>query len=263
MGPEIYHAVLLVFSFVLGACLGSFYNVIIHRLPAGESIVHPGSKCPKCSTPIAFYDNIPLVSYLLLRGRCRSCHNRISVRYPLVEALTGGLVLALFVRYGLHIQFLIELLLVSVLILISFIDLDTYTIPDILSLSGIVAGFALSFFSARLTWLESFLGIAVGGGSLYLIAYLYQRIRHQDGLGGGDIKLLGMIGAFVGVPGVVFTVLLASLVGSLTGLALMARSRKGLSTMVPFGPFLAFGAVCYLFWGDAFFLWYLSQFAET
>ena len=263
MGPEIFQAVLLVFSFILGACLGSFYNVIIHRLPAGESIIHPGSRCPRCRTPIAFYDNIPLVSYLLLLGKCRTCHARISIRYPFVEALTGVMALALFARYGLHVQFFIEFFLVSVLILISFIDLDTYTIPDVLSVSGIVAGFVLSFFSVRLSWLDSFLGVAVGGGLLYLVAYFYQRIRRQDGLGGGDIKLLAMIGAFVGVPGVVFTVLLASVVGSLTGFALMARSRKGLSTMVPFGPFLAFGAVCYLFLGDAFFLWYLSQFAES
>lgn len=263
MGPEIFQGVLEVFIFVLGACLGSFFNVVIYRLPAGKSIVHPGSKCPECATPIAFYDNIPLVSYLLLRGRCRICHTRISFRYPLVEALTGTMGLALFARYGLHFQFCIEFFFVSVLILISFIDLDTYTIPDVLSIPGVAAGFMLSFFSMRLTWLDSLLGIAVGGGLLYLVAYLYMRIRHQDGLGGGDIKLLGMIGAFVGVSGVVFTVLLASLVGSLTGLALMARSRKGLSTMLPFGPFLAFGAVCYLFWGNAFFLWYLSRFAES
>jgi leader peptidase (prepilin peptidase) / N-methyltransferase len=263
MSPEIFHAVLRTFSFMVGACLGSFFNVVIHRLPAKESLAYPGSRCPRCRHAIAFYDNIPVLSYFLLRGKCRHCRSPISFRYPLVEALTGAMSLLLYNRYGLHAQFLIEFSFVAVLIVIAFIDFDTYTIPDVLSLPGIVAGLGLSFFSVRVTWIDSLLGTLLGGGCLYIIAYGYQRLRHQEGLGGGDIKLLGMIGAFVGLPGVVFTVLLASLVGSATGLFLMARSRKGLSTMVPFGPFLAFGAVCYLFWGADFFRWYLNEFAGS
>jgi len=263
MSPDAFQAVLQTFSFMVGACLGSFFNVVIHRLPAKESLVHPGSRCPNCRHTIAFYDNIPVLSYLLLRGKCRHCRSPISFRYPLVETLTGAMALLLYNRYGLHVQFLIEFSFVAILILIAFIDLDTYTIPNVLSLPGIVAGLGLSFFSLRVTWIDSLLGILIGGGCLYLLAYCYQRLRHQEGLGGGDIKLLGMIGAFVGLPGVVFTLLLASLVGSATGLFLMAHSQKGLSTMVPFGPFLAFGAVCYLFWGEDFFRWYMNEFAGS
>ena len=248
--------------FMMACCMGSFFNVVIHRLPAGESIVRPGSHCPRCSRPIAFYDNIPLLSYLILRGKCRTCQAPISFRYPMVEAATGLLALLLFRLYGLHFQFFIEFVLVSLLILITFIDLDTYTIPNVLSLSGIGAGLAFSFFSIRVTWWDALLGLALGGGFLYLIAIVYEYLRHQEGLGMGDVKLLGMIGTFVGWPGVVFTVFAASVVGTMVGVTVMWRSRKGLGTMLPFGPFLSFGAVCYLFWGEAFFRWYLGMFLE-
>lgn len=246
----------VVIVFVGGCCLGSLYNVVIHRLPKEESIIGPGSHCPRCGHPIPFYNNIPLVSYVLLRGKCRYCGERISPRYPLVEGLGGLLGLLLFLRYGWVPQFFIEFFFVSLLIVISFIDLDTYLIPDALSLSGMVAGFVLSFLSSRVMWLDSLLGILLGGGFFFLIAIGYQYLRHKDGLGGGDIKLLAMIGAFLGWPGVVFTVLAASLIGTVVGLAVMWRSRKGLGTMLPFGPFLASGALLYLFWGEAFFLWY-------
>lgn len=248
-----------IFVFFIGSCLGSFFNVVIHRLPLKESLVRPGSRCPQCREAIAFYDNIPILSYLVLRGQCRRCHARISIRYPLVEALTAVMALSLFNRYGLHPQFLIEFLFAALLILIAFIDLDTYIIPNALSLTGMAAGLALSFFTPRITWTDSLLGIVVGGGFLYAIAVAYQYFRRQEGMGGGDIKLLGMIGAFMGTPGVVFTILVASIVGTVVGLAVMRRSKDGLSTMVPFGPFLSFGAVCYLFWGQQFIQWYLQD----
>ncbi|HOV87580.1 MAG TPA: prepilin peptidase [Syntrophobacteraceae bacterium] len=257
--PNLHH-LLQSFAFVVGCCLGSFFNVIIHRLPGKGSIVHPGSHCPRCGHPIAFYDNIPLLSFLVLGGRCRHCRERISLRYPLVEVLTGVLTLVLFRTYGPLPQFFIETLFVYLLILIAFIDLDTYLIPDVLSLSGIVAGLALSFFTPRLSWVDSLLGILLGGGFLYLIAVGYQVLRHKEGMGGGDIKLLAMIGAFVGLPGVVFTVLAASVVGTAAGVWVMVRSRQGLSAMLPFGPFLSLGAVCHLFWGQTFFSWYLERF---
>jgi leader peptidase (prepilin peptidase)/N-methyltransferase len=248
--------------FVMACCIGSFFNVVIYRLPAEESIVRPGSHCPKCNRPLAFYENIPLLSYLVLRGKCRTCRAPISFRYPLVEAITGLLALLLFRMHGLHAQFLIEFVFVSLLVLITFIDLDTYTIPNVLSLSGIVAGLVFSFFSTRVTWLDALLGLALGGGFLYLIAIGYEYLRHQEGLGMGDVKLLGMIGTFVGWPGVVFTVFSASVVGTLAGMVVMWRSRKGLTAMIPFGPFLSLGAVCYLFWGELFFRWYLGLFLE-
>jgi leader peptidase (prepilin peptidase)/N-methyltransferase len=217
-------SLLQVFVFIVGCCLGSFYNVVIHRLPADQSLVRPGSHCPKCGHDIAFYDNVPILSFMALRGKCRYCQASISVRYPVVEALTGLLALFLFRAHGLHPQFLIEFLLVSLLV-ITFIDFDTYLIPDVLSLPGILAGFALSFFTPRINWLDSLLGIFIGGGFFYLIAIGYQFIRKQEGLGGGDIKLLAMIGAFVGLPGVVFTVLLSSLVGTMAGVFTMWRTR--------------------------------------
>lgn len=256
------HPALSVFQqfavFMVGCCLGSFYNVVIHRLPRKESIVQPGSHCPHCMQPIAAYNNIPLLSYLILRGRCAHCRSRISFRYPVVEAITGFLGLFLFRRYGWEPQFFIEFFMVSLLVLITFIDLDTLMIPDILSLTGIVAGLVCSFITPRISWIDSLLGILLGGGFFYLIAIGYQHFRHQEGLGGGDIKLLAMIGAFTGLAGALFTVLAASISGTLAGLFMMWRTRKGLTTMLPFGPFLSFGAVCYLFWGRQFFAWYLS-----
>jgi len=241
---------------LLGCCIGSFLNVVIYRLPKGFSIVRPASHCPQCRQSIAVYDNIPLLSYLLLRGRCRSCGAGISLRYPLVELATGVLALLLFRRYGWQLQFLVEFLFVCVLLVIFCIDLDTMLIPDVLSLPGIAIGLAASFVTPRLSWPESLLGIVLGGGLFYFIAVAYRRLRGQEGLGGGDVKLLAMIGAFIGWPGVVFTILTASVSGTLVGLVIMLRKREGLATMLPFGPFLALGAVCYLFWGQAFFSWY-------
>ncbi|NLI34214.1 MAG: prepilin peptidase [Deltaproteobacteria bacterium] len=249
-----------VFVFILGCCLGSFFNVVIYRLPAKLSIVQPGSHCPRCSRPIAFYDNIPLISYLILMGKCRHCRAPISFRYPTVEALTGTIALLLFQQYGFSMQLLGESIFVSLLILIAFIDLDTFTIPNILSLPGIAAGLAFSFLTPRLSWQDSLLGILLGGGFLYAVAVAYQFFRRQEGLGGGDIKLLAMIGAFLGSAGVLFTIMLASVVGAMAGIAVMRRTRAGLTAMVPFGPFLSLGAICYLVWGQSLVHWYVSEF---
>jgi leader peptidase (prepilin peptidase) / N-methyltransferase len=242
--------------FFLGCCLGSFLNVVIYRLPQALSIVSPGSHCPRCKHDVAPYDNIPLLSYLILRGRCRHCGAAISLRYPLIEALAGLLTLFLFRNHGWQAQFFIELLFTYSLLVIFFIDLDTMLIPDIISLSGIAIGLATSFFTPRLTWLDSLLGILLGGGFFYLIAIGYRWWRGQEGLGGGDIKLLAMIGAFLGCPGVVCTILAGSISGTIVGLIVMRRSRQGLTTMLPFGPFLALGALGYLFWGETFVTWY-------
>lgn len=255
------YSVQLTVVFVFGCVLGSFYNVVISRLPAGESIVWPGSRCPGCRHPIAFFDNIPLLSYVLLRGRCRHCQAGISVRYPLVEFLAGLLATLLFHMHGLSLQFLMDFFFTSLLLIIAFIDLDTFLIPDMLSLPGILVGFGFSLFSIRIAWSDSLLGIFLGGGLFCLIAAGYRYLRHQEGLGVGDIKLLGMIGAFLGWPGVVFTIFVSSLTGSLVGFIAMWRSGKGMSTMVPFGPFLSLGAVCYLFFGEGFFRWYWGYFS--
>ncbi len=253
-----YFTVMQAWMFIIGCCLGSFYNVVIHRLPKGESLVRPPSHCPGCDRPIAPYDNIPVVSYLLLRGKCRHCRVHISPRYPLVEALTGLVAMLLFRRYGFHPQLLVEFVFASILIIITFIDLDTYTIPDVFSLTGIGLGFLGSFLTARLSWTDSLLGVLLGGGLFWAIAAGYAWVRRREGLGGGDIKLLAMIGAFVGWSGVVFTILAASISGLAVGLVVMARSRQGLTAMIPFGPFLALGAISYIFWGQSFFQWYMG-----
>ncbi|MCE5333499.1 MAG: prepilin peptidase [Desulfobacteraceae bacterium] len=248
-----------IFALMLGCCLGSFYNVVIHRLPLGQSIVSPGSRCPGCGTAIAGYDNIPVLSYLLLRGRCRSCAAPISFRYPLIEVLTGLFALLFVRRYGLHPQAAIEFVFFSLLLIISCIDLDTYTIPHVLSMPGIALGFLLSFFTPRLAWTDSLLGIFLGGGLLYAIATLYGMIRRKEVMGGGDVVLLGMIGAFLGWPGVVFTVLVSSISGMVIALPVMYFTGKGMGAQIPYGPFLAFGAVCYIFWGQLLVHWYFTE----
>lgn len=248
-----------VFAFLLGCILGSFYNVVIYRLPRKESLVYPGSKCPACGNGIAAYDNIPIASYILLGGKCRHCRSSISARYPFVEAFTGLLAMLLFRRYGLHPQFGIEFLFLSLLFIIAMIDLDTGLIPDVLSLPGIVIGFLLSFFTPRLSWTDSLVGIFLGGGLLYLIAVLYALVRKKEGMGGGDIKLLGMIGAFVGWPGVAFTIFFSSISGMIIAIPLMWRKGKGLGSEIPYGPFLAFGAAFYIFCGQFIYDWYFTE----
>jgi leader peptidase (prepilin peptidase)/N-methyltransferase len=246
--------------FLFGCCMGSFFNVAIHRLPREESLVRPGSRCPSCGHAIAFYDNVPILSWLWLRGRCRRCKASISVRYPVVEGLTGLVTLALFLSQGWGVPFVVLLVFVYALIVIAFIDLDTYLIPDVLSLTGIAVGFLGSLVSPHLSWSDSLIGILFGGGILYLVAWAYRVIRHQDGMGGGDIKLLAMIGAFIGWAGVVFTLFAASIAGALVGVAVMLKTRQGMEARVPFGPVLALGALGYVLGGEALVGWYWGRF---
>ncbi len=244
--------------FVLGLCIGSFLNVCIYRLPLGKSLVTPGSSCPNCGSPIRFYDNIPLVSYLVLKGRCRTCQSPFSFRYPLVELMTGMLAVAVWLRFGWHAESLIFFFFSSCLLVITFIDIDHRIIPDVISLPGIAIGLAASFFARHLSWQNSLAGIAAGGGSLLAVAVAYRALTGKEGMGGGDIKLLAMIGAFTGWRGVLFTVFMASATGTLVGLILMARAGKNMKLAVPFGPFLALGAIAYLFFGDFLIGWYLN-----
>ncbi|MHC1727412.1 MAG: A24 family peptidase [Syntrophobacteraceae bacterium] len=256
---EPFPAAFQVTAFIMGCIFGSFYNVVIYRLPLKESLVHPGSRCPACGHAVAAYDNIPVLSFLLLGGKCRNCKAGIALRYPLVEAAAGLLALLLFRRYGFHPQFAVEFIFCSMLLIIALIDLDTFLIPDVLSLSGIVLGLTFSFFTPRLTWTDSLLGIFLGGGLLYAIAAGYALLRKKEGMGGGDIKLLGMIGAFIGWEGVLFTVLCASITGTIIALPLMLRKGTNMGSALPFGPFLSLGAICYIFWGRLFYDWYFSE----
>jgi len=245
-------------AFVFGMVVGSFLNVCICRLPKNESIVSPPSHCPVCSYQIRWYDNIPLVSYLLLRGKCRGCGAHISFQYPLVELLNGVLTLLLFLRFGPTTAFAALFIFCSALVVITFIDIEHQIIPDEISLPGIIVGFVLSFFIPGHTWLNSLLGILLGGGSLLLVAYSYQKLTGKDGMGGGDIKLLAMMGAFLGWKAVPFIIFASSLAGSLIGISIMLLQKKDSKLAIPFGPYLAFGAVLYIFCGKSLIRWYLG-----
>ncbi|AJE02890.1 prepilin peptidase [Geobacter pickeringii] len=251
-------AIFAFFAFALGAAVGSFLNVCIYRLPAGESVVSPPSRCPACGSKIRPWDNIPVVSWLLLRGACRDCGARISPRYALVELLNGLLTLALFLKFGPTPSFLVLFLFCSALVAITFIDLDHQIIPDVISLPGIVAGFACSFFLPWLGWKSSLIGIVAGGGSLLLVAWLYELFTKKEGMGGGDIKLLAMMGAFLGWRAIPFVIFASSLVGSIVGVTLMLVQKKDSKLAIPFGPFLALGAILYIFFGKTIILWYLN-----
>ena len=244
-------------SVVFGALIGSFLNVCILRLPQEESIITPGSRCPHCKTPIRFYDNIPLVSYLMLKGRCRYCKKKISMQYPLIEGITALSSLTLFIKYGASLSYIIYFSFVSALIVITVIDLYHQIIPDVISLPGIGVGLLASLVLPKITFLNSLIGFIVGGGSLFLVATVYQWLFKREGMGGGDVKLLAMIGAFLGWKAVILTILLGSLIGSIIGIIIMVLKGKDFKYAIPFGPFLSLGAVIALFYGEDIIQWYL------
>jgi leader peptidase (prepilin peptidase)/N-methyltransferase len=246
------------FALVFGLVSGSFLNVCISRMPKDESVVSPPSHCPRCLYNIRWYDNIPVLSYLFLRGKCRGCGTHISLLYPVVELMNGLITLFLFLRFGPTLVFLTLFLFCSALVVITFIDIEHQIIPDEISLPGILIGFALSFFLKEPGWLNSLFGILVGGGSLLLVAYLYQRLTGKDGMGGGDIKLLAMMGAFLGWKAVPFIIFASSLVGSIVGVSIMFVQKKDSKLAIPFGPYLAFGAILYIAYGRLLIRWYLG-----
>ncbi|HQA82855.1 MAG TPA: prepilin peptidase [Syntrophales bacterium] len=237
---------------IVGAVVGSFLNVCIWRIPREESVVFPASHCPACSRPIRFQDNIPMISYLILGGRCRDCGERISLRYPLIEALTAGMAVLLFWKYGLTLKLAAAFLFTAALIVITFIDMDYQIIPDVISLPGIPLCFLAAVFVMEVPFLDALAGILVGGGILYVIAVGYEWIAKREGMGGGDIKLLAMLGAFFGWKSLLFIVLCSSLAGAVIGITLMVIKGQDMKYAVPFGPFLALGAVLYFFFGEPF-----------
>lgn len=251
------------FVILFGLLVGSFLNVCIYRLPRGQSVIVPRSYCPACGRFIRWYDNVPIVSFLWLKGRCRACKKKISVRYPLVELLSGIFSYLVYLKFGAGLAYLFYFpLLAAPLIAITFIDLEHRIIPDVLSIPGLVTGTLATLFLSGLPWTESLLrsltGILVGGGALFLISWLYEKLRHQEGIGGGDVKLAAMLGAFFGWKGVFAVLLFGSLFGSLIGLFLMILYRKGARFAIPFGPFLAAGALLHLFYGSEIIRWYLG-----
>ncbi len=244
--------------FIFGLCVGSFLNVCIHRIPDDQkSINHPSrSVCLKCGYSIKFYDNIPILSFLWLRGRCRNCGATISWRYPMVELLTGISAVSIFLKSGLSAAALIYFVFIACLIVITFIDLDHRIIPDVITLPGIPIFFLLALAVPDVALKDSLIGLLVGGGSLWAVALLYKWLTGKDGMGGGDIKLLAMMGALIGWQGVLFTIFISSAVGSVTGLLVMLIQKGNLKLAIPFGPFLAIGGVAYLFFGHPLINWY-------
>jgi len=243
--------------FIFGLCIGSFMNVCIYRIPLSKSIVTPRSMCPGCNSLISAYDNLPVISYILLKGKCRNCGIPISFRYPLVETISGLTALSVFMKFGLSAEGLIYFVFISALLVMTFIDIDHRIIPDTISLPGIPIGFLLaSLVLPSMNYKTSLAGILTGGGSLLAVAWIYNLITKKEGMGGGDIKLLAMIGAFTGWKGVLFTIFVASAVGTLAGIAVMLKTQKGMKLAVPFGPFLSIGAIVYIFFGTDIISWY-------
>ena len=247
-----------IFVFIFGLCIGSFLNVCIYRLPQSKSIVHPRSMCPNCGAPIRFYDNIPILSYIALKGKCRHCSASIALRYPLVELISAAFALGVYLKYGLSFDTLIYYAFIATLLVITFIDIDHQIIPDVITLPGIPIFFAASFALTQITFVESLIGIVVGGGSLFLVAWLYHLLTKKEGMGGGDIKLLAMIGAVIGWKGVLFTIFVASAVGTLVGMLIILKTRKTMKLAVPFGPFLALGGISYILFGPQLINWYFN-----
>jgi len=248
---------LTLISIVFGALVGSFLNVCTFRLPKEESIVWPGSHCPHCNTPIKFYDNIPLISYILLKGRCRHCHRPISFQYPLIEGITALGSAILFVKFGPSLSYLFYFAFLASLIVITVIDLHHQIIPDVISLPGVVVGLLASLIIPQITFLNSLIGILLGGGSLFLVATVYQWLFKRKRMGGGDVKLLAMIGAFLQWKTVILTIPFSSLIGSITGVIIMVLKGKDFKYAIPFVPFLSLGAVISLFYGQSLINWYL------
>jgi len=254
--------------FIFGAIVGSFLNVCIHRMPNGESVVWPSSHCPKCKKRIPAYDNIPFISYILLGGRCRFCKERISLRYPLVEFLTAVLFLLFYMRFGLSFDFLLYIVLVCLLITASFIDIAHRIIPDEVSLGGIVLGILLSvvrsvhinpFFWQGRFLLDSFLGVIVGGAIIYFSGFIFDLIYFKllkkppiqgetESMGGGDVKLLAMIGAFLGWKLALITFFIAPFFGLSVGVINLILKKDH---TIPYGPFLSLAAILALFFGES------------
>ena len=234
-------------AFILGAILGSFVNVVILRLPEKKSIVTPPSACPACGRRLPWYENVPILSFIALFGRCRGCGSAISWQYPLIEAACGMLAVAVLRRFGLSFAAVGYLALSLALVAIIFIDMRHQIIPDAISLPGIVCGFLLALAPGGIGWESALIGILAGGGSLYAIALFYYLLTRREGMGGGDIKLLAMIGAFLGWQSLPFVVFGSAAAGALFGIGAMLKQGKGGKTVIPYGPFLSLAALVFLF----------------
>ena len=238
-------------AFVLGTITASFANVCIYRLPLRQSVIRPASRCPRCGLPLRPWHLIPLASFVALRGRCAFCRHRISWRYPVAEGLGGLLYLVGYHQFGLSVQALAFALLVTALLIVSFVDARHMIIPDGVTLPGIGVGLAMSLHPSTVGFADAAASACLGGGIFFLIVRLY-----PAGMGAGDAKLVAMIGAFVGAEALLLTILLGAFCGTVCGLALIVPGFRGYRDPLPFGPFLAAGAVASLLWGESLLAWY-------
>ena len=250
----------LVYAGVIGACIGSFLNVVIYRLPLGQSLVSPPSRCPKCGSRLKWYDNVPIFGWLLLGGRCRRCQNKISIQYPIVELITAVLFVMVVWVTPPGPLLITRLLLVCILIALFGIDLEHQILPNSITLPGIVIGVLLSTIAPP-GLRDSLIGAVLGAGILYAIAWGYYLWRREEGLGMGDVKMLAMVGAFLGWKAVLVTLVFASFSGALIGVALIASQRGNMKLALPFGTFLALGTLVAMFVGEPLVTWY-SGFLE-
>jgi leader peptidase (prepilin peptidase)/N-methyltransferase len=241
---------------IFGMIVGSYLNVVVYRLPLGLSTVYPRSRCPGCGSLIQARDNVPVLSFLLLRGRCRKCGTPISWRYPLVEAATGGLFVACLLCFGLAPQAAVAVLFACLMLVLALIDYDHMILPDRITLPGAAVGIATQFVAPLVGWMPAVIGALLGAGILLAVWGLWLVVRREEGMGLGDVKMLGLIGAFLGWQGVLVTLFFGALSGSIVGLALMRWGSLDMRSKLPFGVFLALGGVIALFFGDALVSWY-------
>ncbi len=241
---------------IFGLIIGSFLNAVIYRLPRGVGVSKPRSFCPKCESLIPWYRNIPVISWIMLGGRCGDCSERISIRYPLVELAVAVLFGAAAYRWGVSWSTLSSMIFGCAMLLLALVDYDFKLLPNVVTLPGTAIGFALSFVDPRVAWIDSAIGIVVGGGLLYLTAWLYLKLRGLQGMGMGDVKMIAMIGGFVGWQGALLTIFLGSLFGSVVGVGLMKIKGRDWDYALPFGTFLALAAVIVDWSGPQLIAWY-------
>lgn len=250
-------AILTLLFVAVGAVIGSFLNVCIYRIPLGTSVVWPASACESCARELSWYENLPIISWTILGGKCRTCKAPLSIRHPIVEAITAAMFGLGMWYYGPTWQLAAQLVFGCALIVLFAIDLEHHLLPNAITLPGIATGFAFSFLTGP-GWFGSLAGALLGGGSLYLIAELYYRIRHEEGLGMGDVKMLAMIGAFLGWKLTLVTLMMASIAGSIVGLLLIAARKGDMKYALPFGTFLAMGAALAATVGPRLLEWYIG-----
>lgn len=247
-----FHPVLFpILALVLGLCLGSFYNVCVHRYLVGQSVISPGSHCPACGHVLSWWENLPVLSYVLLGAKCRSCKGKIHWRYPAVELLSGLLALLFALKFGPTLQWLIYMVFLGVFLVASFIDLDSYILPDIMTYPAALLALSTPLY-LPVSWTETLYGSLVGAGLFLIVQQAYLRLRGLDALGTGDIKLMLSLGALVGLSQLPLMILLSALTALLVSVVYLRRPEAaGMRTAIPFGPFLCLGAILTVLWGDA------------